>query len=693
MKKIDVYLQEIKRQKISADDLQHAAEILSATPQLQTELENPDLTHEKREKLIQSLFPLAVRGIIEVMSQDQTLNEISELIKEAEMLEKPDKYLKCVLEYVKEPDEKQTAGIKYFLEKKYPGKNLRFTKRENPELGSGFILRVGSEEYDWSTEGRKRALSDKLKSMAKEPDSGNFLTQKGVIGILKGNLDGIDVSAREIGTVSRVGDGIAYVDGIDHAMYGEIIAFDGNVRGMVQDIRAKEIGCILFGHANAIGEGSRAMRTGNMAGIPVGEGFLGRVVDALGNPIDNKGDIDAAGYRPIESPAPGIIDRKSVDTPMETGILSIDSMFPIGRGQRELIIGDRQTGKTSIAVDTMLNQKGKNVICIYVAIGQKASTVSRLVHTLEKHGAMEYSIVLSASASDSASLQYIAPYAGTALAEYFMYQGRDVLIVYDDLSKHAVAYRALSLLMERSPGREAYPGDVFYLHSRLLERSARLSDELGGGSITALPIVETQAGDVSAYIPTNVISITDGQIFLESSLFFEGMRPAVNVGLSVSRVGGAAQTKAMKKAAGSIRIDLAQYREMEVFTQFSSDLDPATKAQLAYGSGIMELLKQPLEHPLSMEEQVVILYAATSHLLTDIPKESLKTFQGELYDFIRSSYPQIGDALRTSKILSDDIKREITNAVADYKKKFLKTPEEASNTGKTATADAKAEKQ
>ena len=380
----------------------------------------------------------------------------------------------------------------------------------------------------------------------------------------------------------------------------------------------------------------------------------------------------------MESPAPGIIERQSVDTPMETGILSIDSMFPIGRGQRELIIGDRQTGKTSIAVDTMLNQKGKDVICIYVAIGQKASTVSRLVHTLEKHGAMEYSIVLAATASDPASLQYIAPYAGTALAEYFMHQGKDVLIVYDDLSKHAVAYRALSLLMERSPGREAYPGDVFYLHSRLLERSARLSDELGGGSITALPIVETQAGDVSAYIPTNVISITDGQIFLESSLFFEGMRPAVNVGLSVSRVGGAAQTKAMKKAAGSVRIDLAQYREMEVFTQ------------LTYGSGLMELLKQPLEHPLSMEEQVVILYAATSHLLVDIPKEKLKTFQGGLYEYMRSSYPQVGDALRTTKTLSEDIQREIAKAVGEYKAKFLKAQ---GNAPEAATADAKLDKQ
>lgn len=359
MKKLDVYLQEIKRQKISVDDLQHAAEILAATPQLPAELENPDLTREKREDLVRSLFPLAVRGIIEVLAQDQTMKMMPDLIKEAETFEKPDKYLRCVLEYVKEPDEKQAAGIRKFLSEKYPGRELRIVKEEKPELGSGFILRVGSEEYDWSTEGRKRALADKLKNLVKEPDSGDFLTQKGIIGILKGNLDGIDISAREIGTVSRVGDGIAYVDGIDHAMYGEIVAFDGDVRGMVQDIRSKEIGCILFGHANTIGEGSRAMRTGKMAGIPVGEGFLGRVVDALGNPIDNKGEIEAAGYRPVESPAPGIIERQSVDTPMETGILSIDSMFPIGRGQRELIIGDRQTGKTSIAVDTMLNQREK----------------------------------------------------------------------------------------------------------------------------------------------------------------------------------------------------------------------------------------------------------------------------------------------------------------------------------------------
>ncbi len=391
-----------------------------------------------------------------------------------------------------------------------------------------------------------------------------------IISILKEEIDNFHSTegAKEVGNVIWVGDGIATVYGIDHAMYGEIVTFENGVKGMVQDIKRNEIGVIIFGKDTGIKEGTKVARTKKRAGVPVGGNFIGRIVDALGAPIDGKGEIQADDYRPIEQEAPGIIDRKSVSVPMETGILAIDSMFPIGRGQRELIIGDRQTGKTSIAIDTILNQKGKDVMCIYVAIGQKASTVAKLVGTLEKYGAMEYTTVFSATASDCAPLQYIVPYSGTALAEYFMYKGKDVLIVYDDLSKHAVAYRALSLLLERSPGREAYPGDVFYLHSRLLERSSRLSEEAGGGSITALPIIETQAGDVSAYIPTNVISITDGQIFLESDLFFEGVRPAVNVGLSVSRVGGAAQTKAMKKASGSMRIDLAQYEKCRYLHSF-----------------------------------------------------------------------------------------------------------------------------
>ena len=492
-----------------------------------------------------------------------------------------------------------------------------------------------------------------------------------IISILKEEIKNYDEISKdqEVGTVISVGDGIATVYGIDHAMYGEVVTFENGLKGMVQDVRANSMGCILFGKDTGIKEGTKVARTGKQAGIPVGDKFIGRIVNALGEPIDGKGEIKAEEYRPIENPAPGIIDRKSVTVPLETGILSIDSMFPIGRGQRELIIGDRQTGKTSIATDTIINQKGKDVICIYVAIGQKASTVAKVVSNLEKYGAMEYTTVFSATASDCAPLQYIAPYAGTALAEYFMYQGKDVLIVYDDLSKHAVAYRALSLLLERSPGREAYPGDVFYLQSRLLERSSRLSEEAGGGSITALPIIETQAGDVSAYIPTNVISITDGQIFLESDLFFSGMRPAVNVGLSVSRVGGAAQTKAMKKASGSVRIDLAQYREMEVFTQFSSDLDEATTAQLKYGSCLMELLKQPLCSPLSLHQQVITLCVATHKLMVDVEKKEIKKYQKDLLEYFDNVYPEIGKEIETTKQLSDELVEKIVKAAEEFRDK------------------------
>lgn len=428
------------------------------------------------------------------------------------------------------------------------------------------------------------------------------------------------------------------------------------------------IGCVLLGSDHGLMEGSKVARTGVQADIPVGDAMIGRVVNAIGEPIDGKGEIKTDERRPIEHEAAGVIDRKSVDQPLQTGILAIDSMFPIGRGQRELIIGDRQTGKTSIAVDTILNQKGQDVICIYVAIGQKASTVSQIVTTLSKHGAMDYSIVVSASASDLASLQYIAPYAGTAIAEHFMHQGKDVLIVYDDLSKHAVAYRAISLLLDRPPGREAYPGDVFYLHSRLLERSCRLSDELGGGSITALPIIETQAGDVSAYIPTNVISITDGQIFLESELFFSGVRPAVNVGLSVSRVGGAAQTKIMKKVAGNLRIDLAQYRELEVFTQFSSDLDDGTKATLNYGSHLIELLKQPLYHPMALHKQILLLFAAGHKMLNDVPVKELKAETEEMTAFFEQKYPETVKKIDEGKVLTDDIAKEIQEAIEAYLK-------------------------
>ena len=495
------------------------------------------------------------------------------------------------------------------------------------------------------------------------------ISSEEIISILKTEIENYDMVSKdqEVGTVIWVGDGIATIYGIEHAMYGEIVIFENGVRGMVQDIKRDQVGCIIFGKDTEIKEGTKVTRTKKKAGIPVGDTYLGRIINALGAPIDGKGEIKADDYRAIEQEAPGIVDRQSVKQPMETGILAIDSMFPIGRGQRELIIGDRQTGKTSIAVDTILNQKGKDVVCIYVAIGQKASTVAKLVNTLTKNGAMDYSIVLSSTASESASLQYIAPYAGTALAEYFMYKGKDVLIVYDDLSKHAVAYRALSLLLERSPGREAYPGDVFYLHSRLLERSSKLSDELGGGSITALPIIETQAGDVSAYIPTNVISITDGQIFLESDLFNSGMRPAVNVGLSVSRVGGAAQTKAMKKASGTIRIDLAQYREIEVFTQFSSDLDDMTKEQLQYGKGLMELLKQPLCHPMSLADQVITLVAANKRLLLDVDIKQMKEFQGRLLDLFKIEHKDVVDAINEKKVLDDEITEKIVEAVKEFK--------------------------
>ena len=495
------------------------------------------------------------------------------------------------------------------------------------------------------------------------------ISSEEIISILKTEIENYDMVSKdqEVGTVIWVGDGIATIYGIEHAMYGEIVIFENGVRGMVQDIKRDQVGCIIFGKDTEIKEGTKVTRTKKKAGIPVGDAYLGRIINALGAPIDGKGEIKADDYRAIEQEAPGIVDRQSVKQPMETGILAIDSMFPIGRGQRELIIGDRQTGKTSIAVDTILNQKGKDVVCIYVAIGQKASTVAKLVNTLTKNGAMDYSIVLSSTASESASLQYIAPYAGTALAEYFMYKGKDVLIVYDDLSKHAVAYRALSLLLERSPGREAYPGDVFYLHSRLLERSSKLNDELGGGSITALPIIETQAGDVSAYIPTNVISITDGQIFLESDLFNSGMRPAVNVGLSVSRVGGAAQTKAMKKASGTIRIDLAQYREMEVFTQFSSDLDDTTQEQLAYGKGLMEVLKQPLYRPLSMAEQVITLVVATAKGFLEVPLTEIKAYQMGLLDYVRENHSEIIAALEETKALDDTLRQAILTAAEEYK--------------------------
>ena len=567
---------------------------------------------------------------------------------------------------VTEPDEKQLKGLEDFVCREENASSAIIDIVKDESLIGGFIIEIGNKQYDRSLknklESMKNAVAEKARKAVSDKDN--------IISILRDEIEehGFDTESEEIGTVITVGDGIASIEGIEHAMYGEIVVFDCGIKGMVQDIKKDKIGCILFGDDGDIHEGSRVKRTHKNAGVPVGEAFIGRVINALGEPIDGKGKIFSDEYRLIENNAPSIIDRKSVSVPLETGILAIDSMFPIGRGQRELIIGDRQTGKTSIATDTIINQKGKNCICIYNAIGQKASTVAKLVNTLEKQGAMEYTIIVCSTASDSASLQYISPYSATAMAEYFMHQGKDCLIVYDDLSKHAVAYRELSLLLERSPGREAYPGDVFYLHSRLLERSSRLAPELGGGSITALPIIETQAGDVSAYIPTNVISITDGQIFLESDLFFSGQRPAVNIGLSVSRVGGAAQTKAMKKAAGSLRVDLAQFREMEVFTQFSSDLDDETKSQLAYGNGLMELLKQPLGRPLSLAQQVITLVGAIGRKFVGVPKEDIKAYQGGLLEYFEEKHSDIVDDINTEKALSEELKARILEAIDNYER-------------------------
>ena len=664
------YATSLRKTETPKELLQQVKDVLDAVPQVRSEFEDPTVSIEKKHLIIDRVFPKEIRDFLKILCDNMDFGLFDEICTAYDELgRKPEaKENQAQLIYVTAPTDEQLEGIKAFLAKEFHNPDMELTLKEDKSIKSGFVLRVGTREFDWSEKGRIEQLENRIAKAVNSSRNTTF-SEESIVSILKSSIDDFELEAKdkEIGVVNWVGDGIANVDGIDHAFYGEIVVFDCGVKGMVQDVRRDEIGVILFGRDTDIKEGTRVIRTGKMAGIPVGEAFEGRIIDALGAPLDGQGDIESVGFRPIEFPAPSIVDRKSVTVPMETGILSIDSMFPIGRGQRELIIGDRQTGKTSIAMDTILNQKGKDVVCIYVAIGQKASTIAKLVNTLKKNDAMSYTIIVSATASDPAPLQYIAPYSGTALAEYFMYQGKDVLIVYDDLSKHAVAYRAISLLLERSPGREAYPGDVFYLHSRLLERSSRLTPEAGGGSITALPIIETQAGDVSAYIPTNVISITDGQIFLESELFFAGQRPAVNVGLSVSRVGGAAQTKAMKKAAGSIRIDLAQYREMEVFTQFSSDLDESTKKQLAHGKALMELLKQPLGHPMSMAEQVITLVAANAHVFSDLEAAQVKPFQKEMLADFNMNHTDIINQLETTKSLSDDIKDSIVKAAESFK--------------------------
>ena len=666
LQKVSDYAQQLYKMHVPNSEIEETSRIFEVLPETASQLSDPTVPLENRLAIIDSIFPTEVRDILKVLCQNGLLSSWMDIADEYRRVsEEESTKLSVRLRYVTKPEEEQLKRIRTFVYNKYHTRNIEMRLEEDASLGGGFILEVGNDQYDWSTKGRRQQFLDEVMSKRLGGSS------QDIVSILQSSVDDFDLKAekKEIGFVSSVGDGIVVINGLDHAMYGEVVVFDNGVRGMVQNIERNRIGVILFGDEEGIVEGSRAVRTNKMAGIPVGDAFLGRVVDALGNPIDGEGEIVTRDYRPIEQPAPGIIDRKTVNVPLQTGILAIDSMFPIGRGQRELIIGDRQTGKTSIAMDTILNQKGKNCLCIYVAIGQKESTIAALVENLKKHDAMSYTCVLAATAADPAPIQYIAPYAATSLAEYFMYEGKDVLIVYDDLSKHAVAYRALSLLLGRAPGREAYPGDVFYLHSRLLERSCRLSDELGGGSITALPIIETQDGDVSAYIPTNVISITDGQIFLESTLFFEGQRPAVNVGLSVSRVGGAAQTKAMKKAAGSLRIDLAQYREMAVFTQFSSDLDESTKTQLTQGAILMELLKQPLGRPLSLGEQVVTLVLALHKEFLDVDKKEVKSLQNRVLQYFEEKEPDILRNIEISGMLADDLVEQIISVYHDFRKK------------------------
>ncbi|WP_288527459.1 F0F1 ATP synthase subunit alpha [uncultured Eubacterium sp.] len=667
IKNQDLYIQNLLSNQVSVGSLEDALRLYNSSEELRETLNNPNYPAEEKQQVINDLFAPSVREFLGELAEKCQCGDLEELI-EAYIVEGDRKknIVHATVTCINPPDEKQLKGIEDFVRKETKSENVVVDIKNDASLVGGFVIAVEGKEYDFSLKTKMQTIKEQILRTAKESTGSN----KEVLEVLRKDIKSFkdNLQGEEVGQVVKVGDNIATIVGLGNAMYGEIVVFEDGTKGMVQNINHDSIGCILFGSDDEIEQGTKVKRTKRKAGVPVGENFVGRVVNALGEPIDGLGDIEASDYRLVEQPAPSIVDRKSVSKPMETGILAIDSMFPIGRGQRELIIGDRQTGKTSIAIDTIINQKGKDTICVYNAIGQKASTVAKLVNTLKKNGAMDYTIVVCSTASDAASLQYISPYSATAMAEYFMYKGKDCLIVYDDLSKHAVAYRAISLLLGRPPGREAYPGDVFYLHSRLLERSSRLSDELGGGSITALPIIETQAGDVSAYIPTNVISITDGQIYLESDLFFSGQRPAVNVGLSVSRVGGAAQTKAMKKAAGSLRVDLAQFREMEVFTQFSSDLDDDTKMQLKYGSGLMELLKQPLTHPMSLAQQVITLVGAIGKKFVDVPKDKLKSYQGEMLEYFENHHSDLVAEIDTQKVLDDDLKASILDVIDEFGK-------------------------
>lgn len=667
------YLKELVRLDISQTDADGTRKILEECGDVADTLANPLITHDEKRGIITKLFPESIQKFIITLVRNGDVERLAEILEEYdELLLDKHGSIKAVVRYVTPLTESQQADLKKFIIDKFVKDDVALEYRYDPDIIGGFILNAGDVEYDKSYRTALRKMKDSFQEKAAQEPEKQAGAAEGkssdIISVLKTEVRDFDVrsGATETGFITKLGDGIASVFGMYGVMYGELVEFENGVRGIVQNLEEKSVGVVLLGDDHGLTEGSSVIRTGKRAGVGVSDELLGRVVDALGAPIDGLGNIKADDYFPIEREAPGVIERKPVTVPLQTGILAIDSMFPIGRGQRELIIGDRQTGKTSIAIDTIINQKDQGVICVYVAIGQKSSTVAQVVNTLKKYGAMDNTIVVCAGASDPAPFQYIAPYSGTAMAEYFMSKGKDVLIVYDDLSKHAVAYRAMSLLLHRPPGREAYPGDVFYLHSRLLERSSRLDDAHGGGSLTALPIIETLAGDISAYIPTNVISITDGQIFLESELFNSGLRPAVNYGLSVSRVGGAAQTKIMKKVSGSLRVDLAQFKEMEIFTQFSSDLDQSTTDLLNHGHMLTELLKQPLYNPLPHHEQVILLYAAQHGFMKDVPLKDIKKYRSDLMTYVRSYGQDIISEIDEKRVLTDDLAERIERILTAF---------------------------
>ena len=646
-----------------------AAEALMADKSLWNALQSKAVTLAEKKQLLAGAAELdgqdALKAFLGLLAEAEAMDSLPAILAEYSRLALAAQGgVECRVTCARQPDEATQEAIRQAVCKLRGAKNAVLEIAIDPSILGGFVLDVEGVTYDRSVKGRLDRLARGMQDAPDTGDVGKLADQ--MKAAIAGSPD--DVDAVETGRVIEVGDGIATVSGLRRAVYGELVEFDNGTPGIVLDLRRKRTGVILLGSQEGLVEGSLCRRTGRPADVPVGDALIGRTVDALGRPIDGMGAIDTAERYPIEHEAPGVISREPVNQPMQTGILAIDAMVPVGRGQRELIIGDRQTGKTAIAVDAILNQKGQDMICIYVAIGQKESTIARLRETFKQYGAMAYTIIVSASAGEGAPMQYIAPYAGAAMGEYFMAHGRDVLIVYDDLSKHAVAYRTLSLLLRRSPGREAYPGDVFYLHSRLLERACRLTKEYGGGSMTALPIVETQAGDVSAYIPTNVISITDGQIYLETGLFHSGQRPAVNVGLSVSRVGGAAQTRAIKKTAGTLRIDLARYRELEVFTQFSSDLDPDTRKALDHGKRMMALLRQPRCTPMAVSRQAVILYIATNGLLGDVPVEQVSAFANDFVSLLEREQPALIAEIDETGALSGAATEQIRTTLESYKK-------------------------